>query len=121
MENKNAYPELNEEGIREAQKLIEGFKSKMKEESDKVIMDLYCEVMPYLETDAWSNFHQAILNDICDYGNSKTRPHDYSKIRQAIYKEHKKEIVKDLNQDLVKKVEELEAEKLRLTTKLNFR
>jgi len=101
------YPELSSRGQQEAMKLMEDFKKQAMEISNKAIGDLYCDVLPHIQTDAWVNIRTSILNEICNYRNSSTSPYDYKRIREAIYSEHKEQIDKDLNQDLLNQIESL--------------
>lgn len=111
MENeKTLYPELSEKGKQQAIVLIEKFKSQMKYESEKIIQDFYCDILPFIEQDGWTNFKACILDELCDYKNNKLYVDDYKKIRHAIYNENKDQIVKELNQDLLKDIEDLNEE-----------
>jgi len=105
------FPTLSEEAQKEAQELLELFKTRMKKVADEVIGDLYADVVPYIESDSWSNFRNELLAGFQDYSNSKIQgQYDFSKIRQAIYRLHRDEIVADLNQDLVEEVKRLKEE-----------
>jgi len=106
-ENKTFYPELSEKGKLEALKLIDSFKGQMAQVSDKIIMDLYCDILPHIESDAWQNFKNQILNELCDYKSDSDL--DYGRIRKTIYKEHKEQIDKDLDQDLLKEIKMLKS------------
>lgn len=97
------YPTLPEEAQKEAQALINKFKHDLTKAADEAISHLYCDVLPYIESDTWSNFRNEIILGFRDYGNRKFQSeYDFREIRRAIYKNHKKEIIDDLNQDLVK-------------------
>ncbi len=101
------YPELPESGRAEAQKLIDKFKVKLKSAAEDAITELYCDILPYIESDSWTNFRVKLLNDFKDYKNKVHAEHDFREIRKKIYDENKDEIIKDLNQDLVLEMESL--------------
>lgn len=102
------YPELSEEGKKEAQQLISGFKELLKKAAEEVISTLYTDVVEYIETDSWRNFRNQIMDGFQNYNNRKIQSaYDFKEIRQAILKEHREDIIKDLNQDMVKEIESL--------------
>ena len=102
------FPELPEAAAIEAQELLNRFKEEMRKVGNEVISDFYCDVMPYIESDTWTNFRNELLDGFRDYDNSKIQgKYDFTQIRQAIYKAHKDEIVKDLNQDMIKEIASL--------------
>jgi len=107
------FPDLPEPAAEEAVKLIESFKAEIAKAGERCVRDFYCDILPFIETDAWSNFRQALLDALCDYKNRHSNKYDFKKIREAIYKQFREEIIEDLNADLVKEVEEL---KQRLAT-----
>jgi len=108
MEDYPLYPELPEDGKLEAQKLIDGFKDKLKKAADEAITEMYCDVAVFIETDSWQNFRNKIMSGLKDYGNPKIRSdYDFKEIRQTIYKEFRDEIVEDLNLDLVEEISSL--------------
>lgn len=101
------YPELPEEGTKEAQALINKFIDDLKKSANSAIDDLYCTILPHIESDSWSNFRNDIMSGYKNYNNKIHREYDFKDIRQKIFEEHREEIIKDLNQDLVKEVESL--------------
>ena len=102
------YPALNEAGEKEAQALVDRFKSKLKEAADEAIGELYCDVATYIETDSWSNFRNQIMEGFKNYDNRKIQSeYDFKEIRAEIYKEYRDDIIADLNQDLLKENEKL--------------
>lgn len=99
------YPTLPEEGQREAEKLVEAFKILLTKAADEAIRDLYCNILPYIESDAWSNFRNEMMDGFTNYANRKIQgEYDFKKIRQAILKEHRGDIIKDLNRDLIEEI-----------------
>jgi hypothetical protein len=101
------YPELDEQGRTDAVALIEAFKKKMAKVAEEALSDLYCDVLPHIETDAWTNFKNTLLAGLCDYRNSKKYPYEFRSIRKAIFEQFREEIIADLNQDMVDEIARL--------------
>ena len=106
------YPQLSETGKVEAQKVIDKFKADLIESQnnaiEKAMSDFYCDVLPFIESDSWSNFRNQVMAGYKNYNNRTIQAeHDFKTIRQEILKEHREDIIKDLNQDLVEEVESL--------------
>ena len=102
------FPQLPEEAQKEAVQLLGQFKDEMRKIADQVISDFYSDIMPYIESDTWTNFRNELLVGFKDYGNRKVQAeYDFKSIRQAIYRLHRDEIIADLNQDLVEEVKAL--------------
>ncbi len=102
------YPELSEEGQKEAVQLIESFKSQLKKAAEETIESLYVDIMDYIESDSWNNFRNQIMSGFRNYDNRKIQnEYDFKNIRTEIYKEFRSEIIVDLNQDLINENEDL--------------
>ena len=102
------YPDLPEVGEEQAVALIEAFKVKLAEAATEAIGDLYTDIVPHIESDAWGNFRNDLMAGLCDYGNRKhMAEYDFKKIRRAIFEEFHDEIIDDLNADMVKEIKEL--------------
>lgn len=102
------YPELTEQGQKEAQRIMDSFKHKLAKLMEEVMADLYTDVSYYIESDHWTNYRNALMDGFKGYtGGKPNHEYDYKELRQAIYRNHKDEIVKDLNQDLVEENEKL--------------
>ncbi|OEU68669.1 MAG: hypothetical protein BA863_16510 [Desulfovibrio sp. S3730MH75] len=119
------YPELPEAGKQEAQRLVDKFKEQLKEQIEKAaedaLSDLYCNIVPHIESDSWTNYRNAMMDGFKDYNNRKVQgEYDFKKIRKAIYKDFKEELVADLNQDLLDEVEKLK-ESLEFERDLRYR
>jgi hypothetical protein len=113
--NKNEFllfPELQEGGAEEAQALIEKFRDKLKIEAANVISSImdefYFDIVPHIESDAWTNYRNDLMNGLKNYRNRKIQGEfDFKEIRRAIFKEFKDDIIEDLNQDHLKTIESL--------------
>ena len=112
MEEYPFYPELNESGKEEAQQLLNKFKIDAKTVLDNLLEDylgeVYCNIIPEIESDSWQNYRNKIMDGFKDYGNVSKREYDFKVIRQQIYKDFKEDIIHSLNQDNLIKISELE-------------
>lgn len=103
------FPDLAPGGAEEAQALVDAFKIKLTKAAEEAISNLYTDIIPHIESDAWTNFRHDILSGIKNYRNRKIQsPYDFKEIRQAILRLHRDEIVNDLNQDMLERIAELE-------------
>lgn len=96
---------LSEAGEQEAMRLIASFKDSLRIKAEEAIRDLYCDILPYIEGDAWMNFRNHALQHLQDYPS--LCDFDAEKIRKAILAKHRDQIIADLNTDLQKEVAEL--------------
>lgn len=107
-----SIPELNEESIKKADEILSIFRNRIKDiidnEVDMVMTSIYCDVLPYIESDVFENFRMQIINGIIYDTPNKIYDYNYRKIRDKIFEEHKDELIPALNQDLLDKVKELE-------------
>lgn len=108
------YPELTEDGAQKAADAMERFRQMIANVArdciDEAVSNIYCDVIPNIESDSWTNFRNALMDGLCDYGNRRDhKDYDFKRIRQAILAEHREEIIADLNQDLLDEVESLKS------------
>ena len=105
------YPTLPEAGAQEAQELIERFKQQLKTAAEFAIADLYTDILPHIESDAWTNYRNQMMEGFKDYDNRKIQgEHDFKALRQQIYREFRDDIIKDLDQDNLEEIERLKRE-----------
>ena len=107
------YPELTEQGEKEAQQIMDAFKPKILALCEEVLGDLYTDVSMHVSSDHWCNYRNQMMDGFRGYKTGH-HEHDFKELRQSIYRNHKDDIVKDLNQDLVEEVEQLKEEIKRL-------
>lgn len=101
------YPVLGEQGEKEAEQIIEHFKTKIKAVLDECVGELYVNCLPYIETDSWNNFRNEVAAGMKGY---KSRGiYDWKDIRAKILAEHREDLINDLNQDHLKRIEELQS------------
>lgn len=102
------YPELPKAGQLEAQALVNRFKDELVKIAENAIGDLYCNIVPYIESDSWTNYRNELMDGFQNYNNSKIQgEYDFKKIRQTILEEHREAIISDLNQDMVEEIAKL--------------
>jgi len=95
------YPLLSEVGQSEAQLLIDKFKKELAKSAEDAITELYCNIVPHIESDSWSNFRNQLMDGFKNYNNRLVQNKwDFKTIRTEIFKEFKTDIINDLNQDI---------------------
>jgi len=105
------YPTLMEGGAEEAQSLIDGFKKQLAKAAEEVLGNIYCDLIPNIESDAWTNMRNQLIEGLCNYNNRKIQgQYDFKKIRQTIYQEYRDDIIQDLNQDMLGEIKSLKKE-----------
>jgi len=107
------YPEFDIIAQNQAEQVtkryFENFKKKCIDILDELAGEYVSAIVDHIESDAWSNFRQEIIDGLCNYSNRKIQGrYDFDKIRKSIFDHYRNEIIEDLNQDLV-----LENEKLK--------
>lgn len=106
--NANFYPELDDSGKQAAQKLIEDFKIHLQKAADDAIGDLYTDIVPWIESDSWTNMRNQLIAALSNYPAAKEYDKSYwVRIRKKIFEEHRNEINNDIILDLLKEIEEL--------------
>ncbi len=105
MDNQNEnplYPRLSEDATLQAMQLIQSFKELMHKAAEEVMADLYTDVLPFIESDAWVNFRTKMVEGFCDYNSAHEQcRNDYAILRQKMFEEYRSEIIKDLQVDLL--------------------
>lgn len=105
------YPELTEDGKKEAQLCVNKFKELFLKAADECMGDIYTDVITHIESDSWTNYRNFLMQGLTDYSNKeKHGKYDFKRIRRAIYDEFRDEIIHDLNQDMLKKIEDMEGQ-----------
>lgn len=107
------FPKLNKDGSEQAQELMDKFKAEARKVLysvvDEVLTNIYCDIIPEIESDSWTNYRNTMMAGFKNYDNRMIQNRwDFKTIRQEIYREFKDEIIKDLNQDNLEKIAELE-------------
>ncbi len=114
------YPELSEEGARQAQVLIDRFKVKMKDAAEEILGNLYSDIVPHIGSDSWTNYRNDLMDGLRNYNNRLVQgEYDFKRIREQIFSEFRAEIIKDLDHDNLKKIEDLQKEIGRLRDMLD--
>ncbi len=105
------YPELSEEGKRQAQLVIDRFKAEMSKLAEETIDTFYTDVSVHIESDHWTNYANTIVDGLCNYGQLESYDRSrFEGMRRKIYAAHRDEIIKDLDQDCLKEIDRLKAE-----------
>ena len=113
------YPMLPEAGGEEAQKLIDGFKKLLVKAAEEALGDLYCGLIPHIESDSWANYRNEMMDGFRNCDNRLIQgEYDFKEIRQQILKHHRKDIINDLNQDLLEENKKLKEDVERLRNEM---
>lgn len=94
------YPELSEPGQKFAQQMIDSFKAKMKDVSEEIIGNLYCDVAQYIESDSWTNFRNQFMTAFRKMDQSFCSEYDLRDMAKSIAKEFPDLVGKYINEDL---------------------
>ena len=93
----------------EAQSFIDSFKVKMKAIAEETLGELYSKVMPYIETDTWTNYREALRMELeHEYKYSKFKKDWATSFRRAVFVENREEISNLIGQDIIKRIKFLE-------------
>lgn len=93
----------------ESQEYIDKFRNKMKAIADETLGELYCNIMPYCETDTWTNYRESLRLELEHEYKFSTFKQDWAKnFRRAVFVENREEISKLIEQDILKRIKHLE-------------
>jgi hypothetical protein len=93
----------------EGQAFIDKFRSRMKDIAEETLGELYCNIMPYMETDTWTNYREALRIELeHEYKYSNFKQAWATNFRRAVFVENREEISKFIEQDILKRIKELE-------------
>ena len=99
----------SEQMSKEAQEYIDLFKERMKKVADEVLGEVYCNLMPHIESDSWTNYRNYIRFGFSkEWTGDAWRREYHTDLRNQIFNEHKEELIPLLNQDLLERIESLE-------------
>jgi len=105
------FPTLPEEAQKEAVELIEDFKKKLEGVAKEVISNLYTDIVPYIESDSWSNFRNELMSGFRNWNNKKIQgQYDFNEIRKTMFDQFRDEIMKEMPEELVAENKRLETE-----------
>jgi len=94
---------------KDSQSFMDTYRSRMKDVADEILGELYVNVMPYLETDTWSNYRQALRTELeHEYKFSKFKCDWATNFRRAVFVENREEISKYIESDILKIIKQLE-------------
>lgn len=93
----------------EAQAFIDKFRKRMKDIADETLGELYVNVMPYIDTDTWINYREALRSELeHEYKYSRFKEEWAVNFRRAVFVENREEISKLIEQDVLKRIKHLE-------------
>jgi hypothetical protein len=105
------FPELSEQGNQDALHLVERFKSKLQTVAEEMIGELYCNLIPHIETDAWTNYREecrlALQKEYCQSETASSEQAWAFYVRKAIFVQFREELEKGIIADQVKEIARL--------------
>lgn len=98
-----------EELQQEAQVFIDKFRAKFKDIAEEELGNIYTQIMPYIETDTWTNYREALRIELeHEYKYTKFKDEWATNFRRAVFVENRVEIAKLIEQDILKRIKHLE-------------
>lgn len=93
----------------DADSYIDKFRLRMKDVVDEIFGQAYVNCLPYLETDSWTNYREALRIELeHEYMYSKFKNNWATNFRRAVFVENREEISKLIGEDILKRIKELE-------------
>lgn len=94
---------------KESQEIMDGFRKKIKDVIDECLGDLYVNIMPYVETDTWTNYREALRLELeHEYKYSKFKSEWARNFRRAVFVENRDEMIPLLEKDMYDRLKSLE-------------
>ena len=94
---------------KEAQEFIDKFRLKMKDISEEILGEIYVNIGPYIETDQWVNYREALRIELeHEYKYSNFKSDWATNFRRAVFVENREEISKLISEDILKRIKHLE-------------
>lgn len=85
------------------------FKSDMEKAMNECLGKVYVDVLPHIETDAWTNYREALRLELShEYKYTRFREPWAKDLRRAIFVENREELSFLLNQDIIDRIKVLE-------------
>lgn len=93
----------------DAQIFIDQFRSQMQVIADETLGKIYADILPYVETDAWTNYREALRLELeYEYKYSTFKSDWATNFRRAVFVENREEISKLISDDILKRIKHLE-------------
>ena len=94
------------------QELVDSFKSRLTDALENVMSTFYCDISPHAETDAHTNFKNALWDEIyADFKKEIASEYSYhsraATLRMDLLKNHKEEISNKIIEDLQEQVKSM--------------
>ena len=104
---------LSPEDEARAVAFIDAVKQRIAKEADGVISEaldsMYCDVLPWLETEGWRNMRGLMLTGLAGYGPLATDSrYQWEEIRTKIFEEHREALIDDRIKDLEMQIQVLQ-------------
>lgn len=94
---------------KEAQHFMDVYRAKFKSIADEMLGELYVNILPYLKSDTWTNYREALRLELeHEYKYSIFKDRWAENFRRAVFVENREEMVKLLDQDIYRRLKHLE-------------
>lgn len=101
--------ELSEQGVKDAENIYKRFCLRLKAACDEALGDFEVHCVTFLESDAWTNYREALKTEMAhEYKYSRFKDDWAKAVRRAIFVENREELAQLLNQDLLAEVKRYE-------------
>lgn len=104
------HPRLSEQGEAEAQRVMDGFRDRMRKVASDTLDELYHDVGGYIESDSWCNFRNQFASAFRRLDRNFLGKYNLRDMAEAIAKEFPSEIAKLIDEHNVEKIAKLEDE-----------
>lgn len=92
-----------------AQSFMDSWRSRMRDISEEVLGEIYVKVLPYIETDSWTNYREALRIELeHEYKFSSFRKDWATAFRRAVFVENREEISTLISKDILARIKSLE-------------
>lgn len=99
----------SEEIEKDGAEYLNKFALRMKELAAEIIGDIEVKTLPHIETDAWTNYREALRTDLeHEYKYSQFKSEWAVNFRRVVFKENRDEISKLISDDILKRIKVLE-------------
>ena len=94
---------------KDSQEFMDKFRSRMKDIADETLGELYVNILPYVDTDSWTNYREALRIDLeHEYKFRKFKEPWATNLRRAIFVENREELSNLISDDILKRIKHLE-------------
>lgn len=92
-----------------AQSFMDSWRSRMREISEETLGEIYVKILPYIETDSWTNYREALRVELeHEYKFSSFKKDWATNFRRAVFVENREELAALISGDILARIKHLE-------------